>query len=230
MTSTESPRPTMLRLTAPSSTTLGRALRLQDGDILHAINGVAYHGDEFELRHRISASKNPVALGFLRGKQTFVVLSTTGRLGTWEAVPAVDMIEMARINPDFLVNWEVLRGADGTYDLHSLSGTLLALLAAPLWLLQMRLWIPAAAFLAGMMVSTVVSPLMAGSVYLAAGLHIWNGGHKYFRKDRQSRGLQPYIVIAAPSERAAHAIYKKLEPQSRFLFERSESDPATAES
>ena len=218
MTSTDTSKAMTLRLVAPAATLLGRELRLQDGDILLAINGVAFHGDEFALRSRITASKNPVALSFLRGKQTLVVLSSTARLGAWEATPAIEMTPMARINPDMLVNWEVMRSTDGAYDLHPMTGTLLALIAAPVWLLQMRLWIPAAAFMAGPMVAVAVSPLMAAAVYVAAGLHIWNGGHKYIRKDRQSRGLTPHVVIAAPSERAAHSAYKKLFPEARFLF------------
>ncbi len=222
---TDSTEPTMLQLFDPSATLLGRELRLQNGDILLGINGVPFHGDDFELRSRIGGTKEPVALSFLRGSQTFVVLSSTARLGTWQAIPAVEMVEMTRINPAVLVNWEIMRSADGTYDIHSLSGTFLALIAAPVWLLQMRLWIPAAAFAAGMMVSVAVSPLMAIAVYLAAGLHIWSGGHKYFRKDRQSRGMKPHMVIAASSERSAHAIYKRMDPQARFLFDRFDPEP-----
>lgn len=216
---------TNLQLFDPSSTLLGRELRLQNGDILIAINGFPFHGDEFELRSRLSASKDPVALSFLRDKKIFVVLSSTARLGTWQAIPAVEMTEMTRINPATLVNWEILRTVDGIYDIHSLSGSFLSLIAAPVWLLQMRLWIPAAAFVACAMVAVVVSPLMGVAVYMAAGLHIWNGGHKYFRKDRQSRGMRSHMVIAASSERAAHAIYKKLEPEARFLFDRSAPAP-----
>jgi len=210
-----------LQLFDPGSTLLGRELRLQSGDILVAINGFPFHGDEFELRSRLAASKDPVALSFLRDKNMIVVLSSTARLGTWQSIPAVEMTEMTRINPATLVNWEILRAVDGIYDIHSLSGSLLSLIAAPVWLLQMRLWIPAAAFVACAMVAAAVSPLMGVAVYMAAGLHIWNGGHKYFRKDRQSRGMKPHVVIAASSERAAHAIYKKLEPEARFLFDRS---------
>lgn len=219
----------MLQLFDPAATLLGRELRLQNGDILLGINGVPFYGDDFELRTRVGSSKDPVALSFLRGSNSFVVLSSTARLGTWQAIPAVEMVEMTRINPAVLVNWEIQRSPDGTYDIHSLSGTFLALIAAPVWLLQMRLWIPAAAFAAGMMVSFAVSPLMAAAVYMAAGLHIWSGGHKYVRKDRQSRGMKPHMVIAAASERAAHAIYKRIEPQSRFLFDSPEPAPSETE-
>lgn len=216
---------TNLQLFDPSSTLLGRELRLQNGDILVGINGFPFHGDEYQLRSRLASSRDPSALSFLRDKKIFVVLSSTSRLGTWQAIPAIEMTEMTRINPATMVNWEIMRTVDGIYDIHSLSGNFLSLIAAPVWLLQMRLWIPAAAFIACAMVAVAVSPLMAMAVYLAAGLHIWSSGHKYFRKDRQSRGMKPHMVIAASSERSAHAIYKKLEPEARFLFDSSAPSP-----
>ncbi len=208
-----------LRLSSTDSAPLGRQLRLRDGDLLLSVNGVPFQGGEKELASKIAEGRgNPVALTFQRGNHQIMVLSQTARLGQWEECPALAVDTVNRLNPDVLSNWEILVARDGRYDLHPLNNSILALIAAPVWLLQMRLWITGAALIAAAMVAAAVSPLMLLAVYLAGGLHFWHAGPKYVRKDRIARGLTPQIVLAAGSERAAHAAYLRLEPTARFLF------------
>jgi hypothetical protein len=219
MTATAASGEMSLRLTDPQSSPAGAALRLVDGDLLLAVNGMPFHGDAKELAARLAQGKGkPSALTLQRGSETLIVLSDTARLGQWEEVTKVKVDAKDRINPDILSNYEIFRSRTGSYDLQPLKSGILALIAAPVWLLQMRLWSLGASLIAAAMVAFAVSPLMALAVYLVSGLHIWRAGPAYFRADRKARGLQPHLVLAAASERAAHASYRKFEPQAQFLF------------
>ena len=211
--------PVVLRLLSPGTTPKGVSLCLKSGDLITALNGAPLHFEGAEIAAAITEAKgNPVALTVQRGGKGYNVLTDSARLGPWEPLAAVADAGTARINPDVLRNWEILRGPGGIYDIQPLSPSPLALLLPPLWLLQMRLWIPGAALIAAGMVAAAVSPLMFIAVYLTAGLHIWHTGTRYFRKDRLGRGMSPVMVLAAPSERAAHATYARFEPAGRFVF------------
>ena len=219
-----------LRLLGPGSTQKGRDLRLRDGDILVAVNGIPFSGTEKELSAKfIDANGRALVLTFQRGQQTLSVLSTSSRIGAWEQISWPDQQVAGKLNPDILTNWEFFRSSDGIYDLQPLSPGILALIAPPIWLLQMRLWVPGAALIAAGMVALAVSPLMGLAVYLGAGLHVWHSGPNYFRKDREGRGLMADVVLASPSEKAAHTAYARLNPGLRFVFAPEPVPPAAAE-
>jgi hypothetical protein len=219
----------LLRLAGPHSTPVGRLLCLEEGDLLCAVNGQPFDGDEKALAERMAAGGGkPQALTFRRAGNLFTVLSPTARLGVWEPVLAPAETGLSKINPDVLTNWEILADGENAYDLQPTSPGILALIAPPVWLLQMRLWVPAAALTAAGMVALAVSPLMLLAVYIAGGLHIWHAGPRYFRKDRVARGMSPRVVLAAPSEKAAHAAFSRLEPAARFAFARAPASDKAA--
>lgn len=212
------PPVTNLCLLAPNKT--GAALRLQPDDRLIGVNGVAFAGSAADLDDLFAkATTRALALTFRRRDQTVTLLAGTAHLGEWDQVAGdAAALDTGRINPDVLINWEVLGNSAGAFDLHPLRGSALALIAPPLWMLQMRLWVPGAALVAAAMVALAVSPLMFLAVYLTAGLHLWHCGPRYFRNDRTARGLTPRVILAAPSETAAHKAYLRLVPDARFVF------------
>ena len=229
----EEPTVGTLRISEPGSTILGRDLCLKSGDILETINGRIFRGTEADLEKRFREQKQgPMALGFRRGDKSFAVLAPSHRLGYWIETQAPADVAENVINPLVLRNWEILADQNQVYDLQPASPGLLALIAPPFWLLQMRLWIPGAALLAAAMVAVSVSPIMFTAVYLASGLHIWHAGPRYFRKDRKARGMAPLMVLAAPSEKAAHLALHKIHPSAIFAFsvqtENSESSETKA--
>ena len=215
----DAPTGNALRLMGPASTPHGKELCLHDEDILVAVNGARFEGTEKDLSAKVVQAKGrPLALTFARREHLVTVLSSSSRLGVWEHTVWSDDVVIGKMNPNVLSNWEILQATDGQYDLQCLTTGILALIAPPLWLLQMRLWIPGAALTAAGMVALAVSPFMFAAVYLAAGLHIWHAGPRYFRKDRKARGMFPVLVVAAPSEKAAHAIFVKFDKTARFVF------------
>lgn len=210
-----------LRTVPPHST--GRALALCPGDVLVSVNGRAFTGDYAALERRFADRKGrSLALGFRRGEGTLTVLSGRADLGQWETVPQpLDQPEGERIDPDTLRNWEILRSGDGLYDLHPLTAPVVALALPPLWLLQMRLWVPFATLSAALVAAGLAAIWAVGIVWLAAGLHMRHAACTYLRLDRRARGLFPHAVHAARTEAEAHAAHRRLNPTDRFLFERA---------
>jgi hypothetical protein len=210
-----------LRLRAAGIEPAAQALGLRAGDVLEAINGRAFRGDEAALRARFAArGGRPLALAFRRGAEMFLVLADTARLGRWEAVPwpLPEGAEGARIDPEDLRNFEVMRSEAGVYDLYPGVGSLLSLVAAPLWLMQMRLWAQGATVVAALAAAAVVMPVLAAVVWLAAGLWVRRSASGFLRADRMGRGLRFDGVIAARGEAEAHAAHLMRHPGDRYLF------------
>lgn len=199
----------------------GRKLGLKGGEVLIAINGRSYRGDDDGLHRRFEArGTKPLALTFARGEEEFTVLAETSRLGRWEIIGAGPMPEEQppRIDPDKLRNFEVLRSDKGVYDLYPAVPPRLALLAAPIWILQMRIWAQGATLGAALAAAAVVSPWLAALVWLAAGLWLRRAAAWFVRADRRARGLNWEGVIAARTEAEAHAIHMARHPEDRNLF------------
>lgn len=200
----------------------GRRLGLKGGEVLLAINGVAFRGDDDRLAKRFAeAEGKPLALTFLQGAEEIVVLGLTDKLGRWEITAAQQTGEEEaprRIDPTHLRNFEVMRSETGIYDIIPSVPSKIAMMASPLWLLQMRLWAPGATLVAALTAAAVVSPWLAGAVWLAGGFYIRRAGAVFLRADRRGRGLAFDAVIAATSEAEAHARHLARFPDDRNLF------------
>ncbi len=218
----EEPVIAALRLRAEGLEPAARRLGLKPGDVLEAINGLPFRGDEAALRARFAArGGKALALQFRRGAEVFPILVETARLGRWEAIPCpVPEADAApeRIDPEGLRNFEVMRSAAGIYDLYPVAAPKLAMIAPPLWLLQMRLWAQGATLVAALAAAAVVHPLLGLGVWAAAGVWVRQSAALFLRADRGARGLRFDCVIAAATEAAAHAAHLRLNPGDRYLF------------
>ena len=213
--------PQTLRLREGSVTAEGRRLGLTGGEVLLAVNGVAFTGKETALTARLLMRRGkPLALTFAREGGNLLVLAETTALGRWDPVPALPVAEgeTARIDPDGLRNFEVMRGPEGQYDLYSVEVPLIAVIAPPLWLFQMRVWAPGATLLAGLAAAAIVTPWLSLVVWLSAALWIRGAAVPLLRADRQARGLGFAGVVAARSETEAHAIHQARSPGDRCIF------------
>lgn len=202
----------------------GRALGLAAGDILLAVNGRAFAGTPAQLAQRLAErAGKPLALTFQRGPNRITVLAARADLGVWDsmAAPALPEDEMPRIDPERLSNWEILRDGAGRFDVICLAPSTLASLLPPLWLLQMRLWVPFATMVTALVVAGAVSPYAVPLVWVALGVHLRRTAPVYLRADRRGRGLRFHAVHAARSESAAQAAHLALFPNDRSLFSAS---------
>lgn len=210
-----------LRLREGSVTPEGRRLGLAGGEVLLAVNGLPFEGGETALAARLAMRKGkPLAMTFAREGGDLLVLAATMGLGRWEAVPAppAKADEAARIDPDRYRNYEVMRDASGQYDLFAVTVPMIAMMAPPLWFLQMRVWSAGATLLAALTAAAIVSPWLSLLVWMAAGLWVRRAALPLLRADRLARGLSPAGVVAARSEAEAHAAYQARMPGDRCIF------------
>lgn len=213
---------TALRLRGDGLTPAGLRLGLRGGDVLERINGLPFRGNEAALQQRFAAAAGkPQALGFRRGAEEILVLADRAALGRWESIPcppADTAAEVHRIDPAGLQNYEVMRSGDGVYDIYPMKPSVMAMIAPPLWLLQMRLWVQGATLVAGLVAAAVVTPWLAAAVWLAAGVWVRDSANAFLRMDRLGRGLGFAAVIAARNEAEAHRKHLVAQPGDRNLF------------
>jgi hypothetical protein len=204
----------------------GAALGLRKDDILVAIDGVEWRGSVTALRARMAGADRPAVLTFRRGETGLNVLATTSDLGQWQNTPAAPAPFGLPTMTDRMCNWEVMLHPDGSHDLIALRPALLALVAPPLWLAQMRLWTLLATLGAAMAIALPGGALLVGFVWAAAGLHLWRAGDRHLRVARMAEGCRKIGVVAAVSEHDARAAWAAVSPGARFRFD---AGPATAE-
>lgn len=213
--------PLTLRLREGSVTPEGRRHGLAGGEVLLAVNGLPFEGGETALATRLAMRKGkPLVLRFGREGGDLLVLAATMGLGRWEpvAAPPAAADEAARIDPDRYRNYEVMRDAAGQYDLFCVSLPMIAMMAPPLWFLQMRVWSPVATLLAALAAAAIVTPWLSVVVWMAAGLWMRGAALPLLRADRLARGLSPAGLVAARSEAEAHAAHQARMPGDRCIF------------
>jgi hypothetical protein len=197
----------------------GLALGLGKGDAVVAVNGLPFDGTLEALGARTGGAGRPVALTIRReGAADRVVLADSMALGRWRpAVPLETAPAAERLHPEGLVNWEVLRSPDGRYDMQPLSPPLLALVAPPLWLAQARLWTPLAVWVALNLAALPAGLWAVAGTMILSALYFRRAGPALFRADRLARGMTPFAVLAAPSERALHAAMARIDPALSYV-------------
>lgn len=213
------PTDSTIKLTGRKLTASGGALGLKPGDILAGVDSKPFRGNVAALNKRFKAAKGrPVALTFRRDKIDVTVMAEHPNLGKWEAAPAITDWSPELQNPELLINWEILRDAQGRYDLHPLTVSELALFCPPLWLAQNRLWAICAAIIAALVVAWAIWIPLMPIFYVLAGVTLRKTGHVLYRLDRLHLGLAPYATVAAHTEAGAHAAYGKIDPNGQFYF------------
>lgn len=211
---------TMLRLARCGARDLGAAYGLRRGDVLLGVDGEPWRGGADALSRRVAKAGRPVALSFQRGSSVLTVLVRRADLGPWEraAVSQTPPADLPLPDPLGLVNWEIMRRADGTHELFSRAPSMLALIAPGLWLAQMRLWTWLGTLVTAMALALSGGPFLMLAVWIAAGLHLWRAGAGHLRAARLAEGYRPLGVIAARSEADACRHWADLNPGARFRF------------
>lgn len=119
-------------------------------------------------------------------------------------------------------------GENGGYDVQPQRPPLLALLT-PLYLVQMRLWIPLMVWIAVLCLSIPIGWSAGIALQALMSLYFWRLGPNLVRLDRMARGFSLWRVIAARSERDIHAYVKATAPHLHFVYASGPTQPVPAE-
>ena len=196
----------------------GWALCLRPGDVLVAVAGRPFLGSTLDLAHHFSPDDQPVALTFRRGEAVFSLYAPTPALGRWEPVEPPASLVLPDLPSGPPHNRVVMRDAAGEFEVLDQTPSLLALIAGPIWLLQMRLWLTLATHAATLAVAGLVSPWLALPLYAALSLHLWRRGPCILLSERRIAGALPVACLAAGSEAEAVATFRQLEPEARYRW------------
>lgn len=198
---------------------VGQALGLQVGDVLLAVNGVPFDGGPGGLIKVFQKARGTrLALTFKREEYVVVVLTDSPEIGQWKTCkPQAIDFEHKPLNPKAMENWEVYKNRDGVYDLQKLSPDAAALFWGPLWLAQMRLWVPLAGLIAGVMIALPTGWLMTVTVYVVGCIFAWRNSNLLFRTDRTARGFRSFVIYAGATEQDIHDGMKRIDPLAYYI-------------
>lgn len=217
---------TVLVLTRCRTDDAGHVFGLRGGDILRAVDGEPWQGSANALKRRMARQTDPVALQFQRGDVVFAILTTQADLGFWDSKPRPETLPPVPKLGGNLGLWEIVARPCGAHELFPLGRSWLAAILPPLWLVQARIWTGLALFVAALAITLPAGPIMAGLVWVAAGLHLWQLGPDHQRVALQMQGFGRRGRIAARNEAEAVATWTALHPKARFRF----ASPVRAES
>lgn len=207
------------------------ALGLRSGDVLVALDGVPFTGGPRELAAQFLPTPRRHALTFDRRGLRRTVLCDTHRIGSWtrrEVETAPVAAEDAALNPERLRNWVVFRGLDHEYDAQPVGRPLLALIAPPLWLSQMRLWNGLAVWACLLAMAVPAGWIAVLIVEILTGLYFWRCGPALFRSQRMARGMRPFAVLAARDEASLDIAVRAIEPRLRSVYTARPDAPRVA--
>ena len=197
----------------------GQSLGLRPGDKLVGLDGKPFVEGARAMARKFSPREDKkITMHFRRADIDLTVISVTAKLGRWRPCPAAGNAKITAVDSDKVDNWEILRAADGTYDLFRHRVSPLSWMIPLLWLANMRLWPHVAGIVALVALGWPAGIWAMVLLWFLGGAFVWRGYAQLIRSDRASRGMRPYAVIAADSEMAAHKAYLDMEPDDRFAF------------
>ncbi|SPF80097.1 hypothetical protein [Pseudoprimorskyibacter insulae] len=199
---------------------------LKSGDLLIAVNGQPFDNEGPSPDERLRGTRGAALLTYLRGDDKRMVLTRATALGSVTPGPAPSEAdsESARLNPAVYRNWQVMAHDDGTYDIHTAEPSLLALVLAPVWLIQTRLWVPLALW-AGISIAVVPTGLTGViMVQLAMALYFWQAAPALFRTDRRGQSMHLVGIFAERNEAALHRRLSAMDSKFRYVFAPANSE------
>lgn len=213
-----------------------KALLLRGGDALVAVNRTSLAPGNENIRELFEQARgggDTVLLTFNRRCERFSVLATSSDLGQWDLLPEpITDIEPKPSNDptvdeqdglDHGVNWEIFRDMQHHGDLHPVRASILAAVLPTVWLMQMRIWPALGAVVLVSLFSYAISVLLFATTYALISAYVWRARLSLLRNDRSSRGMLPWMVVAARSETEAQETCLRFDPKLRFAFYAAQS-------
>ena len=204
--------------------------RLQESDILVAVDGKIYREGPAKLREIFDSKTGGEAkwlLSFWRDGQIFDILINTpiqsqfGLATQQETDWALEQFEEHVFEEfDSYQNYEVYRDPYGVCDILSMDKDPMAFLFPVLWCMKYRLYPPLFALLVSYGVTLFVNVFLFLITYLVLSRFVFLSQNNIMRSFTLFEGKNHYMTIASSNENDVSALVKKIDPKNKIRFER----------
>ena len=205
--------------------------RLQEGDILIAIDGQRYLKGHEQLRDTFlqeEGSENKWLLTFYREGVIFDILvdhplrSTFG-YSTKEETDLVLSVFSDHVFGDFqsYENFEVYRNKRGICDILNLKHDPMAWISPPLWLLKYRLYPPLAVVFILYIFTFAIHIYLFLATAIMISIYINRGQTNLMRSFTMFADKSHYMTVAASNEADVSLIIRKIDPRNTVRYERN---------
>ena len=225
----------LLKIAVNGITVQDYVKRLQESDILVAVDGKIYREGPAKLREIFESKSGNDAkwlLSFWRDGQIFDILITSpiqsqfGLATQQETDWALEQFEQHVFAEfDTYQNYEVYRDNYGICDILSMDKDPMTFLFPVLWCMKYRLYPPLFALLVSYGVTLFVNVILFAVTYVVLSRFVYLSQNNIMRSFTLFEGKNHYMTIAASNESDVSALVKKIDPKNKIRFERHAIKP-----
>ena len=220
----------LLKIAVNGITVQDYVKKLQESDILVAVDGKIYRDGPAKLREIFESRRGAEAkwlLSFYRDGQIFDILvqtpiqSTFGLSTQQETDWALDKFaEHVYAEFDTYQNYEVYKDAYGVCDILSMEKDPMTYLFPAIWCLKYRLYPPLIVLLVCYGITVFVNLILFAITYAVLSRFIYLSQNNIMRSFTLYQNKNHYMTIAASNENDVSALLKSIDPTNKIRFER----------
>ena len=220
----------LLKIAVNGITVQDYVKRLQESDILVAVDGKIYRDGPAKLREIFESKAGTEAkwlLSFWRDGQIFDILITApiqsqfGLATEQETQWALEQFE-EHVYTDFdsYQNYEVYRDGRGVCDILSMEKDPMAFMFPVFWCMKYRLYPPLFDLLVSYGITIFVNIFLFLITYIVLSRFVYLSQNNIMRSFTLFESKSHYMTIASSNERDVSALVKKIDPKNKIRFER----------
>ena len=220
----------LLKIAVNGITVQDYVKRLQESDILVAVDGKIYRDGPAKLREIFESKAGTEAkwlLSFWRDGQIFDILITApiqsqfGLATEQETQWALEQFE-EHVYTDFdsYQNYEVYRDGRGVCDILSMEKDPMAFMFPVFWCMKYRLYPPLFVLLVSYGITIFVYIFLFLITYIVLSRFVYLSQNNIMRSFTLFESKNHYMTIASSNERDVSALVKKIDPKNKIRFER----------
>ena len=220
----------LLKIAVNGITVQDYVKKLQESDILVAVDGKIYRDGPAKLREIFESRRGAEAkwlLSFYRDGQIFDILvqtpiqSTFGLSTQQETDWALDKFaEHVYAEFDTYQNYEVYKDQYGVCDILSMEKDPMTYLFPAIWCLKYRLYPPLIVLLVCYGITVFVNLILFAITYAVLSRFIFLSQNNIMRSFTLYQNKNHYMTIAASNENDVSALLKRIDPKNKIRFER----------
>ena len=220
----------LLKIAVNGITVQDYVKKLQESDILVAVDGKIYRDGPAKLREIFESRRGAEAkwlLSFYRDGQIFDILVQTpiqsqfGLSTQQETDWALEKFaEHVYAEFDTYQNYEVYKDQYGVCDILSMEKDPMTYLFPAIWCLKYRLYPPLIVLLVCYGITVFVNLILFGITYAVLSRFIYLSQNNIMRSFTLYQNKNHYMTIAASNENDVRTLLKRIDPQNKIRFER----------